>query len=184
MGARRPLYHSALPAVLIVPCWGLILYHNRQVSWALPNSEIHLCVPVWYFRITRFTRWPRHPISCHRLGRCWTNLNLRGYQLRASTSLPDTRVMACHAPSHGSYVLSYLSTTDDQRLQRGHRGAYDRVQDFGSSVGATALVPTTLSYDLGRHAAVVVYRGPVVDHHELPHEKWAACSPPPLISLS
>jgi len=79
--------------------------------------------------------------------------------------------MACHAPSPGSYVLSYPSTPDDQRLQRGHRGAYDRVQDYGSIVGATALVPTTLSYDLGRLTAAVVYRGPVVDHREVPHEK-------------
>ena len=35
-----------LPAVLIVPCRDSYFCHNRQVSWALPNSGIHLCVPV------------------------------------------------------------------------------------------------------------------------------------------
>jgi hypothetical protein len=93
--------------------------------------------------------------------------------------------MACRARSAGSYVLSYLSTPDDQRLQRGHRGTNDRVQDYGSIVGDTVLAPTTLSYDLGRLATGVVHRGPVgADHREASHKKWVACSCPSLIPLS
>jgi hypothetical protein len=183
---RVVLYYSILPAMLIVLCRGLIIVcHNRQVSWALPNSGIHLCVPISYFPDHAIYTMASFPVSGHRLDRFWTNLNLGAYRLRVSTSLPDTRVMACHAPSAGPYFLSYLSTPDDQRLQCGHRGTHDRVQDYGSTVGATVLAPTTLSYDLGRLATGVVHRGPVgADHREAPHKKWVACSSPPLIPLS
>jgi hypothetical protein len=41
----RPI-STVTVVLLIVPCRGLIACHNRRASWALPNSGIHLCVPV------------------------------------------------------------------------------------------------------------------------------------------
>jgi len=75
--------------------------------------------------------------------------------MKASTSLPGSRVMACRAPLAGAYALSYSSSPHDWKSQCGNRGAHDRVEDYGPRVGATALAPTTLSYDLGRFGAAL-----------------------------
>ena len=56
----------------------------------------------------------------------------------------------------GWFVCAFLPIfPDDRRSQCGNRGAHDRVEDHGPRVEATALVPTALSYDLGRHAAAL-----------------------------
>lgn len=48
----------------------------------------------------------------------------------------------------GWFVYSFLLVyPDNQRLQRGHRGSHDRVQDHGPRVGATTMAPITLSYE-------------------------------------
>ncbi len=51
----------------------------------------------------------------------------------------------------GWFVYSSLFTySDDQISQRGYCGSHDRVRDHGPRVGATAVVPTTLSYGLSK----------------------------------
>jgi len=54
----------------------------------------------------------------------------------------------------GWFVRSFLTVyPDDRTRQRGRRGTYDRLQDYGPKVGATAVAPTTLSYHPERFAA-------------------------------
>ena len=150
-------------SVLIVPYRGLAACHNRQASWALPNSGIRLYVPVRHSWITRYKSY--HPLS--QVGPVLDKFELGGVPYEGQYIVAG---FSGHGMprAFGWFVYSFLFMyPDDRTSQRGRRGSYDRLRDHGPRMGATAVAPATLSYELRTYQSALR-----LESSHAPPPKW------------